>query len=226
MHRLIRAFLFVILVDAGAVIAAPAVGDAYVYRVINAYSHEVRGQLTYQVDNINAGQTVYSVVPDRPSLGLAHTEVITNDGNWLRHPLINHDMEVEYSFSPPLPAYAAPLDAGKSWSARVSATNAAGRRNSVRVDGDVIGRERVTTPAGTFDTVKVKRRVYAGDWEAFTMETNIVVTDWYAPALGRPVKTERNSGYIDSQKCGRASPACSPVRGDWDIFELVSYVGK
>jgi hypothetical protein len=118
----------------------------------------------------------------------------------------------------------APLDSGKSWSTRVSATNpASGRRTSVRVDGDVLGTERITTPAGAFDTIKITRKVYAGDWETFTMETNIVETDWYAPALGRPVRTERNSSYMDQQRCGKPAGACTPVRGDWFVFELVKY---
>jgi hypothetical protein len=89
-----------------------------------------------------------------------------------------------------------------------------------------VGSERITTPAGSFDTIKVKRRVYAGDWEAFTMETNIVETDWFAPALGRAVRTDRNSSYMDPQRCGNPTSACTPVRGDWHVFELVSYNRK
>ncbi len=228
MKSIVHALLyFVLIVPAALTVAAPAPGDTYVYRVINAYNGEVVGQVSYRVDKMDAGQVTLSVVPDRPSLGAPHTDVFASDGNWLRHPLVNHDMSVEYTFSPPFPAYVAPLDAGKSWSTRVSATSpATGRRNSVRVDGDVVGSERITTPAGSFDTIKVKRTVYAGDWEAFSMETNIVETDWYAPALGRPVRVERNSGYMDSQKCSKPGYGCSPVRGDWHILELVSYNRK
>jgi hypothetical protein len=223
------ALLFIVLAVAGAgvAVAAPAVGDTYVYRVVNGYSNETRGQVTYRVDKVDASSVTLSVAPDHPSLGAPHTEILASDANWLRHPLINHDMPVEYDFAPAYPAYMAPLDSGKSWSARVSATNpASGRRTSVRVDGDVLGTERITTPAGAFDTIKVKRRVYAGDWETFTMETNIVETDWYAPALGRPVRTERNSGYMDPQKCGNPSSACTSVRGDWLVFELLKYNRK
>jgi hypothetical protein len=210
-----------------AAAAAPAAGDTYVYRVVNAYNNEGVGQVTYRVDKVDAGQVTVSVTPDRPSLGLPHTDILAGDANWLRHPLINHDMPVEYTFSPAFPAYVAPLDAGKSWSTRVSATNpVTGRRNSVRVDGDVVGSERITTPAGAFDTIKIKRRVYAGDFEAFSMETNIVETDWFAPALGRSVRTDRNSSYMDPQKCGNPTSACTPVRGDWHVFELVSYNRK
>ena len=220
-----RALLFAVLlaVNAIAAVAAPAVGDTYVYRVINGYNNEVVGQETYRVERVDAGQVTVSATPDRPALGVPHTDILASDGNWLRHPLINHDVPVEYTFSPAFPAYVAPLNAGQSWSTRVSATTpASGRPNSVRVDGDVVGSERITTPAGSFDTIKVKRRVYAGDWEAFRNETNIDVTEWFAPALGRAVKTDRKSGYIDQQRCATRG-ACTPTRGDWFVYELVSY---
>ena len=150
------------------------------------------------------------------------TEVYTPDGNWLRHPLINHDQPVEYDFAQPYPAYMFPLDTGKSWSLRVNAVNSVtGKRASVRVDGEVLGTERITVPAGAFDTIKVRRRTYAGDSEGARNETNIVETEWYAPALGRAVRTDRNSSYMDQSRCSDEMSSCSPVRGDWHILELV-----
>jgi len=219
-------FMLMVLFCGRPAVAAPAVGDTYVYRVSNAYNNEARGSLTYRVDNIDSDRVTVSVTPDQPSLGLPYTTVSTRDGNWLRHPLINHDMSVDYTFSPAYPAYVAPLDTGKSWSTRVRATNPNSiRGNSVRVDGEVLGTERITTPAGAFDTIKVRRRVYAGDWDTFISETSIVETDWYAPALGLPVRTERNSSYLNPQQCG-ATSSCTPVRGDWNLIELVRYSQK
>ena len=206
--------------------ALPAAGDTAVYRVINAYNGETRGEVRYRVDKVDGNQVVVSVTTSTPSAGLPRTEVYTTDGNWLRHPVNNHDRPVDYDFAPPYPAYPFPLDVGKSWSIRVNATSpVTGRRNSVRVDVDVIGAEHITVPAGAFDTIKIKRRVYAGDWESFRRETNITETDWYAPALGRAVRTESNSAYLDVNRCDTIGP-CDPIRGDWNIFELVSYGAK
>ena len=229
MNRLNIALLGALLVvlSAGATAASPAAGDTYVYRVLNGYNHEVRGQITYRVDKVEADRVTVSVAADNTALGMPHNEVYTLDGNWLRHPLINHDQPVEYEFSPAYPAYVLPLDVGKSWSMRVMATNpATGRRNSVRVDGEVLGSEHTQVPAGTFDTIKVEHKVYAGDWESFWRETNITETNWYAPAFGRPVRTESNSGYMDPGQCSHESHACQPVPGDWNVFELVSYGRK
>ncbi len=146
---------------------------------------------------------------------------MTREGNWLRHPVTNHDQPVEYEFATAYPAYAFPLEPRKSWSRRVDAIHpATGRRNSVRVDGKVVGAERISVPGGSFDTIKVSRRVYAGDWDGFRLETNIIETDWYAPQLGRPVKSESTSSYMHPDRCVEYH-ACTPILGDWHILELV-----
>jgi hypothetical protein len=183
--------------------ASAAAGDTFVFRVVNGYNNEAQGRIQYRIDSVEADRIRVSVSTDVPALGLPRIAIFTKDGNWLRHTLINHDQPVEYEYSPPYPAYVFPLETGKSWSQRVTATNpVTGKRNSVRVDGDVLGSERISTPAGAFDTIKVRRRVYAGDWEdGFKRETQIVETDWYAPALGRAVKSESNSGYVDPTRC-------------------------
>jgi hypothetical protein len=49
-------------------------------------------------------------------------------------------------------------------------------------------------------------------------ETYITETDWYVPALGRAVRTERSSIYLDMNSCAPLS-RCE-ARGDWDIYEL------
>ncbi len=202
--------------------ATRAAGDIAVYRVINAYNGEVRGEIRYRVDKVESASVVVSVSASSPYMGVAPTEVYTMEGNWLRHPVVNHDRPTDYDFAPPYPAYPFPLDIGKSWSMRVNATNPlTGQRRSVRVDGQVLGAERVSTPAGTFDTIKIRRLVYAGDWEGPLRETQILQLDWYAPALGRSVRAESNSQWLDVSRCSRSG--CALFRGDWDVLELVSH---
>lgn len=208
--------------------ALPVAGETAVYRVINAYSGEVQGEIQYRVDKVSAGQVFVTVTPTTAYAGLPRTEVYTAEGNWLRHPIVNHDRPTEYDFAPPYPAYPFPLDFGKSWSMRVNATNpATGRTNSVRVDGHVAGAERVTTPAGAFDTIKIVRTVFAGDYESFLRETIITEIDWYAPALGRAVRMDRNSRWQDLSRAsgGRGIFGGNDgwFRGDWSVQELVGY---
>ncbi len=198
-----------------------AVGETRIYRLSNGYNSEVRGEFRYQVEKVDADRTVVSVTPDRPSLGQTRNEVYTTDGNWLRRPLDNHDQPVEYEFATAYPAYLLPFEQGKSWSIRVNATiPATGRRSSVRVDGKVIGAERIRVPAGEFDTIKIRRYVYAGDWDYFLQETNIHETDWYAPALGRLVRMESQSRWKDTSRCDNRG--CPWFHGDWNVYELVA----
>ena len=216
--------LLLAALSAAAGAAAPVAGETFVYRVSNGYNKIVLGKIEYRVDKVDAGRVAVSVTTDVPALGGARSEVYDSDGNWLRHALTNRDQPVDYEFAPPYVAYALPLDTGKSWSVRVNATNpVTGQRNSVRVDGDVVGAERITVPAGSFDTLKIRRNVYAGDRGTFTLETTIYETEWYAPALGRAVRMETKSDYLDSSRSrGGAFGGGLIVNGDWNVFELAS----
>lgn len=203
--------------------AQPAVGATAIYRVINAYSGQAQGEIHYRVDQVGADRVMVSVTTNSAYAGSPHPEVYTAEGNWLRHPVLNHDYPTDYLFAPPYPAYPFPLDVGKSWSSRVNATNpATGRAKGMRVDGEVAGGERVTTPAGTFDTIKIVRTVYAGDAEIFLSQTVITEIDWYAPALGRAVRIERRSRWADVGRTTRGMGG-DWVRGDWSVYELVAY---
>jgi hypothetical protein len=200
--------------------AYAAAGDAYVYRVFNGYNNEVRGTVSYRIENAQADRIQAAVATDTPSAGSARTEVYTKNGNWLRHALASHDQVRNFEFSQPLPVYVPPGNTDGSWSARIDALDAVtGKRNSVRVDGKVLGNERITVAAGTFDTVKIKRYTYVGDWDSFLRETHIEDTDWYAPALGRPVRSESKSSWQDTSRCSRGG--CPWFRGDWNVSELV-----
>lgn len=208
-----------VVVTAAFAAAPPVVGDAYVYRLVNGYNKETRGQQRYEVARVEPDRITISVTPDNLEAGAQRTDVYTQEGNWLRHSMESHGKKVEYEFATAYPAYVFPLELGKSWSVRVKARAAGGseRERSVRVDGKVLGSERIRVPAGEFDTIKIRRVVYAGDWDYFLKETNITEFDWYAPVLGRAVRTEIRSEYYDeSQPRG-----FQWRRGDWDVFELV-----
>ena len=203
-------------IGAACAAAAPVVGTTYVYLVTNGYSKEARGRITFQVEKVDASGITYTVTPDAPSLGQPHSESFLPNGNWLRHPVASHDRPVDYDFNPAYPAYEFPLEPGRRWSTRVAAINAAtGRQVSVRVDGTVLGAERIRVPAGEFDTVKVRREVYPGDQDNFLSETHLTETEWYAPGLGRPVKTESRSEWFDKSR-----PRNRTFYGDWNIAEL------
>ena len=214
--------LLTALVVAGAVSASPAagaaesaVGDTYVYRIVNKYNKEPRGELRLRTQSAGDSITVEAAGPG----AAAHTHVYTREGNWLRYPLESRGKPVDYTFASPLPAYAFPLEVGKSWSAKVKAsTPEESRARTVRVDGKVLRKERVKVPAGEFDAIVIQRTAYAGDASQAYSETRVRHTEWYAPALGRAVRLERVSDWRDISMCGRG--ARCDMRGDWDLYEL------
>lgn len=204
---------------AGQSIAAPAAGDTYVYRVTDGYNGEPRGQVSYRVDRADAGRVVMSVVTERSGAKLAATEISSPGGDWLRHSIINRDQAVEYDFAQAYPAYELPLEPGKHWSSRTNAVNPeTGKIRSVRIDATVLGTERIQVPAGQFDAIKIKRVIYAGDAEYNLRETTISEINWYVPTLGRSVRIASHSGWADIAR----GPRNRDVRGDWNIYELVS----
>jgi hypothetical protein len=205
-----------------AAAAAPSAGETYVYRLVNGYNQEVRAQVRHDVEKVESGRVTVALTPDKAEGGVARTEIYTAEGNWLQREIESHGKPVEYSFAAAYPAYAFPLEPGKTWTARVPArVSATGASRSVRVDGKVIGAERIRVPAGEFDTIKVRRFVYPGDAgdPSFTTETHVTEFEWYAPALGRPVRTERKSTWLNPTECG-LDGGCD-FRGNWDIYELV-----
>jgi hypothetical protein len=203
------------------VAGAPAAGDTYVYQVVNGYNREVLGKVHYQVARAEADGMTVSVTPDSPAVGAARTETYTKEGNRLRGLLESHGVPTEYEFAAAYPAYVLPLESGKRWSTRVGASvPTLAVRRSVRVDGRVLGTERVKVPAGEFDTIKIRRFVYPGDAVAPFSETHITEVDWFAPALGLPVRTERTSEWINTSECGQDG-GCD-FRGSWEVIELVT----
>jgi len=205
---------------AGPAAGAPAAGDVYTYGLVNGYSKEARGQLRYEIAKVEPERVTFVVKPDNSEVGAERTEVYTREGNWLSGLVESHGVPVRYDFATAYPAFVFPLDPGKMWSVRVKARAAgAARERSVRVDGRVIGTERVRVPAGEFDAIKVRRHVYAGDADYFVTETRIVEFDWYAPVLGRVVRSERRSDWHDMSRCDE-DIGCD-YYGDWTVLELV-----
>ena len=68
--------------------------------------------------------------------------------------------------------------------------------------------------------------MFAGNPGWFTSQEEIDETDWYAPALGRSVRSEGSSEHFDSSRGGGDDGGGEypmRVRGDWLVAELVRY---
>ena len=193
-------------------------GDTWRYAARDGYTSLPKEALEYRVAAI-AGDTITMTLQHGDTVS---AERYTRDLSWIEKPMTNLQ---DFRYSPPYPALPFPLEAGKKWHAYVQATDpATGRTNRVRIDGEVLGWERVTVPAGVFDTLKVHRLVYAGNHDFFRGEEHIRETDWYAPQIGKIVKQSNSSEYLDmSRGCDDAGACTMWVNNDWTVLELVRY---
>jgi len=224
--------------------AAPTfkVGDSWTYAVHDGYTKFGRGTLRHTVTAADASKVVLAIeqsdglnvgcrsvardgsldkLPGNPQALCGEASQrweITPGGAWLRHPLTNGST---YTFTPPYQAYAFPLAAGRSWDGRVTSHDlATGRDFAVTYSVRVVGWERVTVPAGTFDALVVERAVFDGFWDYTRKQSEIREREWYAPAIGRVVRKEGRSQYLDLLRCrGRYCPSIE--LDDWLVYELL-----
>ena len=205
-----------------AQVSAPTAqpGHNWVYSLHDGYTKIPKGTLSYRVSAVNDDVVTVQVQHDgRPS-----TELYTRGWNWRERPLTNLQ---NFRYEPPYPALPFPLEAGKTWQSLVQATDpATGRAKRVRIDGAVLGWEQVKVPAGEFDALKVRRLVYAGSEDPMRSQEYISEVDWYAPKLGGIVKSMSSSRYFDRRIGCDNSPDCGWIKGDWNVFELVSYSSR
>jgi hypothetical protein len=223
-----------------AEISAPQLrpGSVWRYAVSDGFTKLSRGTIEYRVSSVGANDVTMEVSSD----GQQRTEMYTRDGNWLMRPATN--MQV-FSYNPAYRAFDFPLVAGKRWKSRSTATDPAdGRSFPVRIEGEVLGWERIKVPAGEFDTLKIQRLVFLDYWlQGERGESVIRETDWYAPSLNQVARRETTSQYLrladhrqpfrfvrarggggSDERDGDALPRFE--QDDWLVYELVSYSNR
>jgi hypothetical protein len=206
--------------QAPAAVPAPSVAVAqyWEYAVRDGYTGESRGRWRYTVAQADGERIVVDVSRDGE-----HVDTWIYNARWngIEHPLTNLQ---RFRYDPPFPAFEFPLQSAKKWYRVVRATDPqTGRSYRVHVQGFARGWRRMRVPAGEFDALEVKRYVYAGNADFFTLQEEIVQTDWYSPAIGYVVLSEGTSSHIDTSRSGGGRGRPLRVRGDWLIAELVNY---
>lgn len=95
-------------------------------------------------------------------------------------------------------AFQFPLAAGKTWQFKYHASNGQGVVWENTVAATVIGPEKVSVPAGTFDAIKVRLvRDYSGKSSLRSWSGTVTDMWWYAPGVNNFVKrvvTDSNMG--------------------------------
>ena len=219
-----------------AQVPAPRIqpGSQWTYRVRDALTDIARPTEHYRVTEV-AGDSV-SVTVSRDDGANDEIQLYNRQWNWLKHRATHLQA---FDYSPAYPAFAFPLAAGRTWNARLMATDpATGKRFPLTVDGTVLGWERVKVPAGEFDALKIRRVVFLEYYESNVRgRSEIVEIDWYSPAVGQSVRRDYTARYL-SFIYGENESGLLKVRGrgggggprfirdDWLIYELADYSAR
>lgn len=100
-------------------------------------------------------------------------------------------------FDPPVKLIDLPLEPGRSWEQTHQVVAANGARSQLKVEGRVVGLEKLVTPAGEFEAWRVESKSYLSglSWQG---GFQILQKVWYAPAIDRVVRME----YRESRAMG------------------------
>jgi hypothetical protein len=90
----------------------------------------------------------------------------------------------------------APLTVGKTWSVKSTDINSTSGLIAKRTGtSKVTAQESVTTPAGTFDTLKIETSFQLQNTNNVTDKAQLVIQTWYAPAIDHWVKRNVTSRF-------------------------------
>ena len=203
---------------AGPAVPAPTirVGDRWVYNAIDGYRQKITWTETHEVAAIGADGIRINVTLSGPNIDLTRTEIWSAPGV-VRSGAI-YEAETD-RFDPALVRYQYPLTNDASWSQQVRDLNKPPTPyGPIRFHATVGGYEPVTTPAGTFDAIKIRYLIQLDDETFWRYPTQCDYVVWYAPSIGAMVREQKRSYHIE--KDVEAAPG---VPGQNAVYELVSF---
>ena len=180
-------------------LVAPAptydVGDRWVYDGADGFRQKARWVETHEVIAVDPGRITVRVTQAGDGIDSVRTELWSGPG------LISvgalYDQETR-RFAMPLQRYNFPLQPGKSWNQWVENIN-----ETVHTQGAinryvvVDGWERVTTPAGSFDAIRLRVLMRLDDDEFWRGPTTCSDVVWYAPGARAIVRAERDAQFTE-----------------------------
>ncbi|HEX6138516.1 MAG TPA: hypothetical protein VF059_12730 [Casimicrobiaceae bacterium] len=204
----------------GPVAAAPtlAVGARWTYRGREGFRSPVVWEETHEVTGIGADGISVRVTLKGPSLDVERHELLAAPGLVRTGALM--DIETR-RFATPLVRYRFPLAPGETWNQWVDNFNERlNRPGQINRYVRVGGWEKVSTPAGTFDAIRMRVLMRLDDDEFWRYPTTCNYLIWYAPAVGAPVREEKEAEYRER---GENMDGTGTIRAQHTLLELVAY---
>ncbi len=200
--------------------AAPAptyqVGDRWVYRVQDGFRIKLTWEETHQITMASPQGITLRVTAKGPSIDDQRTETWSAPGVVLTGAVFDNETR---RFAPPLVRYKFPLTGGERWSQRMRDQDHDSRPyGGIDRSVSVGGYEKITTPAGTFDAIRLQVFMTLDDETFWRYPTECNYMLWYAPAIGMTVREEKYAYY--SEKGGLNGGG--QIQSQRAIVELVS----
>lgn len=194
------------------------VGDRWVYRVREGFRSPVVFDETYTVTAMGADGATVRVVAKGPTIDVERVE------KWPRPGLVSQgalfDVETR-RFGTPVERYRFPLTPGGTWNQNVANFNELTDRSGViNRYVRVSGYDKVTTPAGTFDAVRLSVVMRLDDEEFWRWPTDCTYTVWYAPAARASVREVKRADYLEK---GGGPDAGGRLPAQNTLVELLSF---
>ena len=165
----------------------PQVGDHWTYEFRDDISGDVKSIITNTVTDLTDSQIGIRLT----WAGNSNSNSQTFDRSWN---LINYGV---HRYSPnDGTGIQAPLAVGKTWSVKSTDINStSGFIAKHSGTSKVTAQESVTTPAGTFDTLKIETSYQIQNTNNVTDKAQVVMQTWYAPAINHWVKRSFTMRY-------------------------------
>ena len=207
--------------DVGGPVAnapTPAVGARWTYRGREGFRAPLIWEETHEVTAASAAGITVRVTAKGGWLDIQRQETFVAPGVVRAGALM--DIETR-RFATPLERFRFPLAPGQSWNQWVDNYNETTKREGtinryVRVGGW----EKVSTPAGEFDAIRMRVLMRLDDDEFWRYPTTCNYVIWYAPAVGAPVREEKEAEYLER---GDTLDGMGAIRAQYTLLELVSY---
>ena len=200
---------------------SPAVGDRWTYRGREGFRSPLVWEETHEVTAVGPDGIHVRVTLEGPNVHGSREEILAAPGVVRTGALM--DIETR-RFATPLDRFRFPLAVGATWNQWVEnfneTTDKTGQINRyVRVGGW----EKVPTPAGVFDAIRMRVMMRLDDEEFWRYPTTCNYLIWYAPAVGAPVREEKEAEYYEK---GEEFDGTGAIRAQHTLLELTSFTAR
>jgi hypothetical protein len=197
----------------------PVVGTRWTYRGREGFRVPVVWEETHEVTSVDGSGISVRVTLKGPSVDVVRQE------RWQAPGLVQMGalMDIETRrFAMPLLRYRFPLSPGETWNQWVDNFNETSHRaGQINRYVRVGNWEKVSTPAGVFDAIRMRVFMRLDDDEFWRYPTTCNYLVWYAPAVGATVREEKEAEYLE--RGGGMRDGVGAIRAQHTLLELVSY---